>query len=119
MIDVKELRVGNWVNDNGKPRKFIENDFTQDMKDFMPVTLTQEILEKAGFIKLTDLNYERDLIRPKRYEDVVNDKIKIFDFQTGDFSAWNNSYLNTIKHLHQLQNLYFSLTGNDLQINLC
>jgi len=69
---------------------------------FKPIPITEEWLLKAGFEKdETDWWYIDDF-GVKRYD---ND---CFVFYT----------LNTIiKFLHQLQNLYFALTGEELTIN--
>lgn len=82
--------------------------FTEWQAD--PIPLTAEILEKAGFEPLDygsrDTSYyipERDndfFLRYYVLEDVVRHEGK------------------EIKYLHQLQNLYFALTGEELKIDV-
>lgn len=124
-MKASELRIGNFVHLKGYPA--VEFPLSERRALMVltkgygvePIPLTEDWLVRFGFEKKTELNYERDLVRKLVYksERAVNDKIKIFDFKTGEFSAWNSGYLNTIKHVHQLQNLYFALTGNELLIN--
>jgi hypothetical protein len=70
-----------------------------------PIPLTEEWLVRFGFEKhkTTDIypTYAKGLIN-------VNDGV-----------VWvvNNGFLNHIKHVHQLQNLYFALTGRELTLN--
>jgi hypothetical protein len=41
---------------------------------------------------------------------------KVWDYSIGK-SFGNTTHISFIKYLHQLQNLYFALTGEELQIN--
>ena len=75
-----------------------------DTENIEPIPLTEEWLIKMGFI---------------------TDKLNGFDHYKGDFEIclpnyfmWKDSLLNSIKHVHQLQNLYFALTSKELKIKL-
>jgi hypothetical protein len=86
------------------------------------VELTPEILEKAGFKEDKEGSYLGSLEEsyPLYYNGI---NIAIIH---GEYRLWINieedmhySFEWTvIKYLHQLQNLFFSLTGQELQINL-
>ena len=72
-------------------------------------TLTEEILLKCGYIK-----------EQYAYYDKFN---QIYLSITGEwhfapFCTNDADSLIKIKYLHQLQNLYFALTGQELEINL-
>ena len=79
-----------------------------------PIPLTPEILEKCGF---------ENKKLGKDYWELPNEKCingwsEEFTFYLPYFEM--NTYTGTvsIKALHQLQNLYFALTGEELKINL-
>lgn len=74
-----------------------------------PIPLTDEILLKCGFIK-TDCFYYTYRCPFTLWYDNFND---------GSYNALSetNNIARNIKHLHQLQNLFFALTGNEL--NTC
>ncbi len=73
-----------------------------------PIPLSEEVLLKAGFVKMDDkhnffiLGYEVNL--------KIDKNIK--------WIAWCNTVLTNveIKHLHQLQNLFYSLVGEELEV---
>lgn len=78
--------------------------------DLKTVPLTTEILQKVGFIIVMDEDGQAALIqRGKNKIDGVWIKRKGFKI--------DGPYLY-INHLHQLQNLYFALTGEELKIEL-
>jgi hypothetical protein len=138
MIQANELRIGNWfsyvlkygvwttkyekvesIHDNGVnvysssfyDSTVIEADY--EFKDINPVPLTPEILEKAGFkeylkgIAFTNDHYVINLKEGKFFRWEVE----------GGYGAWF-ILSDYCQYVHQLQNLYFALTGEELQINL-
>jgi hypothetical protein len=129
MIKANDLRLGNWVNRkywNPEPnnerfsydavRVGIIKPMTANLilkgksiiakypiEDLQPITLTPELLEKSGFEKENDYwNLEG---------------FKIWHDGKG-FYHINSELLVHIDYLHQLQNLFYSLTGTELEINL-
>ena len=85
------------------------------------ISLTEEILLKCGFIKTEEYyaaNEENIDVYTKGSFDVA--------FIDNEYKLWieidEDSYYNfawtKIKYVHQLQNLYFTLTGQELEINL-
>lgn len=129
MISANELRIGNWITAlyfgyigyHSNKREIIqvgsvdeEDDRVNITVDFEgerlfwgqtePIELTKEILLKCGF---TTCPYDNNLLRcPKGYYQVY----------LGDplvFRTPGTSLVNVL-HLHQLQNLYFALTGHEL-----
>jgi len=112
-MEVKELRIGNLVN-----HKFGELEYSEvkglgedyvdikevtwefpDVEDFEPIPLTEDWLLKFGFKR-----WGKDCF----YLGVV----KIHHRQRGFVLA---KRYGVIKHVHELQNLYFALTGKELQ----
>jgi hypothetical protein len=122
MIKAEELRIGNWVEIT-KPRhgetfikvESIANDIINlefreySFFELKPILLTEEILLKCGFEDETD-NQPFDL-GVRTYD---NGTISIdSNFEVG---LGRNSHF--VKYLHQLQNLYYALTGEELKVDL-
>lgn len=127
-MKASELRIGNYITrfgDNvvvdGIDKKHRnDTDYYIRIKEdrelgywldqFKPIVLTEEILLKCGLEKRKDGNF--NLFKQSKV-DIVIDK---------EFSAWKcdgiNFSVGCIKYLHQLQNLYFALTGEELNIKL-
>lgn len=113
MIKANELRVGNWVTG-----AFGENAPFQIMKGFQiddcvdtyfPILLTPEILERCGF------EFIKNEYLLKAFSIVFQQNIFKFYYDYLDKGDYNEIFVQ-IKYLHQLQNLYFVLTGEELEI---
>lgn len=78
--------------------------------NYQPIPLTEEILLKCGFIKLDKEDYFYILQYDMNLK--IGEDLKLI--------AWYDLALNNvkIKYLHQLQNLYFALTGSELNVKL-
>lgn len=79
------------------------------LEDFIPIPLSHDILEKCGFVKriddmILDIDDDTFLCKYPDSEDV---------FLFHDFII-ATKYMCRIQYLHQLQNLIFCLTGNEL-----
>ena len=143
-MNANELRISNWIADRGgkqwkidhwesknkvsaKPpvheidgHKFEGHPLTEEVEYLQPVLLTQEILLKCGFkYNLDDDEYtigENDCFSVI----FINNPniIKIMYKQT--YIGCESDYIIFLKfqYLHQLQNLYFALTNEELQIEL-
>ena len=104
MIQVNELRVGNWVLEDGEYKKLKSMWDFDDIDDFDPIPLTEEILLKCGF----ERNHYGGLYLLSKFD---------FDLTKEGYFLVDNVRVHC-KHLHQLQNLYFALTGTELKIKL-
>jgi hypothetical protein len=127
MILKRELRIGNLISRadlaSQEPRfetiiELGEKAVTSgpikvicDYKDLNPIPLTEDILLKCGFKKI-GTNFENGFL-------ILHGNLKTgtFDFL---LNIPNESKYNVtvIQHLHQLQNLYFALTNQELEIKL-
>lgn len=130
-MESEELRIGNLVYDTYLKRdKFIAGIFLSeiwlaenmdedtDQRSYIelinPILLTEEWFLKFGFIK--DGNYYK--------LDAFNDDLEIIislldvrEFFTNEHLYYNYNYgIVQIKYVHQLQNLIFALTGEELKI---
>jgi hypothetical protein len=114
-MKASELRIGNYVNDRFDAEVTV-CDITHgginlnygystiSIDELKPIPLTEEWLLRFGFDKpfKTVGDFER--------------------WQKGEFRLLNGKLLPLsnveIQHVHQLQNLYFALTGEELEFNL-
>ena len=114
-MEARELRIGNYII-NGIGEVFEANGETINsfrvgqslLGIFKPIPLTEEWLIKFGFIQYGD---EGEYFKHK--------KLFAFEFlnQGIEFKVYFSDVVFThVKHVHQLQNLYFSLTGKELTI---
>jgi hypothetical protein len=132
-MQANELRIGNWVNEFGKPKQihsvdilYLEGEDDTDFGDmYEPIPLTPEILEKCGLKQ-----YENFIEIKGQTIGVIFPVIEIHkedwepEYQAGTYvysglgDPESYGFKVKIEYLHQLQNLYFALTGEELQINL-
>jgi hypothetical protein len=123
-MEVKDLRIGNYiqykkghlskvdcidimdefgtVTVSGLDSKYIDGSYS--LEHFEPIPLTEEWLIKFGYDDLSDRNenviaYAKDSVHTKG-----------FWFRPID------GYTRKLEYVHQLQNLYHALTGNELEI---
>ena len=117
MIKANELRVGNWVLLGAKKRLYHEVDSICAWGEgtaLHPIPLTPEILEKCGFRQQGKRNLYSDG-KLAFMEDADGFTFFIKDVSNVLYKSVANS---KIYYLHQLQNLYFALTGDELKIEL-
>ncbi len=98
-VDPKDLRIGNLVDyfdeteDMWYDNFEIEDLYKYDTDCYKPIPLTEEWLKKLGC----------DCV----YQSKIN---------KGFFYVINEEDTLEVKYVHQLQNLYFALTGEDLVV---
>lgn len=133
MIQANELRVGLWFKreipgrneawediqiDEGIMYSIFSESLEYALNDLYPIPLTPEILERAGFVKtehkLPLLTYY-DYRLGNCVASVIPSGIEI-EFCGLDIEE--RTYITKVNHIHQLQNLYFALTGTELTIKL-
>lgn len=128
---VEELRVGNLV-------QTLNNDFfdgdaidwsldmfywvaecVYNIEDFKPIPLTEEILLDCGFSITCDpenVHYKINVCNEYNEKFVINRKVgyDVFYIQHKDCNDYLH-FTTQIKHVHQLQNLFHSITGQELE----
>jgi hypothetical protein len=124
-MNSNELRIGNWVLYEGKPTK-VDEIFFGEFKHLKaePIELTAEVLEKYDFENtgsnwytkkyFTDCKEALELIRIDINANTFRASIENDDSE--DEPAYT---AKPVKHLHQLQNLFYALTGEEINITLC
>jgi hypothetical protein len=104
-MKASELRIGNWFKEDILEQTFAQItaeqilDFYDDPLDdfYKPIPLTEEWLFKFGFERKYDTCFQ--------YKDfILNDKFIMMDI---DITI-------QLKYVHELQNLYFALTREEL-----
>lgn len=124
----QDLRYGNYIYDDYKEVHKVEQVSSKDCKDWnkqpevilskinglkgfyqsndvFPIPLTEEWLLELGFQK-----------KEKGYAKLT-EMMEIFEISFGKHIEINRvSFNNQIKYVHQLQNLYFALTGEELTL---
>lgn len=130
ILKPQDLRIGNWVYFTDFPvlNKPVQVDIKNVLEEilehqpswfFKPIPLTPEMLGKAGFEKWDNGEYFTR----------VDEYISLHIYEDGRYVFWSGSADdessftvigkdNRIQYLHQLQNLFFSLTGKELKVNL-
>lgn len=119
-MEAKELRIGNYVEYAGETVKISgvteENPFIDmitvdylEYDEIFPIPLTEEWLVKLGFSEIGGCN-EKDFTNGD-YNIFINSigEVNFLFFREGD-------WYQKISYVHQLQNLYFALTGEELTI---
>jgi hypothetical protein len=116
-MEAKELRIGNLVYQFGIPPAVEVIRLTKDkiLIDASPIPITEEWLIKFGFYEYDRMG-ENIFFSIKPHNDMnwnlhFNRNILSVSFKD---LIWDKSF--EIKHVHQLQNLYFALTGEELTI---
>jgi hypothetical protein len=125
MIQANELRIGNLISytieddlDERKKWSEVSEIDAVDIlhltkfkdKNYKPIPLTEEWLLKFGFVK-------------QRHEYIKGDYCLTLITDTTSWLLAENTnvffYIGTnLDYVHQLQNLYFALTGQELTLNL-
>lgn len=143
-MTANEVRHGNYVMYDGRffQIDIIASEFPTlktpefgigvvDWNNIHPVPLTEEILLKCGFSysqpltlwKLPNSNiiYEYDDEEEDScnyYVHFYHDGEHLIIESSNEHGEVSNMKFKHIKHLHQLQNLYFAITGQKLEIKL-
>lgn len=137
-MDARELRIGDWIQTpNGIDTVFEVHCISEPIingwyaADISPIPLTEEWLTRFGFDKDSEFWYSihfacyTEMGGDRIYDLSINPEIGkcIVEFvgyhgtpiEDGEGSGFAMSdYL--VQHVHTLQNLYFALTGAELEI---
>jgi hypothetical protein len=126
MIPANELRIGNWAYDNKLNGCIRFTSFhglcniENKPDDYDPIPLTPEVLEKCGFLD-TGTRYigtpDEPIVWSSGYEEIRKDFGRYEYVLYSD--EWDSNLKSiTVDYVHQLQNIYFAITGEELTVNL-
>ena len=120
MIDPKELRLGNlvWDNDWEKPLPvtIISGEYFGNSD---PIPITEEWLVKSG--RWVDMEYGGGRISGLFGDGVNSGFLLEYEEDVWIFEIGYDSYYGEdipLKYLHELQNLYYALTKEEVAFNL-
>ena len=133
-MKANELRIGNWVKIPDKPEEIIipcieakvqgiglfgnieflntpqKKGVVWSVKSITGILLTEQWLKEFGFGKVR-FNYEKEWLLLHKHM-----KRGTFDFLINEPHS-NKLHITQLINVHQLQNLYFALTGEELTKN--
>jgi hypothetical protein len=117
MLNPNELRIGNWIETPTGVRQVFEvsedaiNGFKTNITTSKPILLTHELLWFCGFREKASIMSKSN----------AAGEFSISWYNETHKKIWkDNRYLGILplQNLHHLQNLYFSLMGVELDVNL-
>jgi len=117
MLQSKDLRIGNYIMQGGKitcveklSRSIDDWDRTNGKRtqDCQPIPITEEWLLKFGFEYHHNTPHPNKVFRKSHSEGFIDLEQIIHYYYGGSFTSVECRYV------HQLQNLYFALTGEEL-----
>lgn len=122
----KELRIGNYVEWNKENYDVdgidcvsiqVDNGWVHTpIEEFSPIPLTEEWLVKFGFEQGDQRGYFPPKFLKKYTPVLVENKIEV-EFIDEKILMWMEGNTNVhMRYVHQLQNLYFAITGEELTI---
>jgi hypothetical protein len=131
-FEATDFRLGNWFLGNGYMQQvtletfeYLLNERFYPHKAIQGVPLTPEILESTGFeiergwgiiFRMGDLPVGIEMSDDSFY---LSHRQPQYDGFGGiENERWERINPSNISYVHQLQNLYFALTGEELPINL-
>ena len=125
-MEAKELRIGNYYIDIDDKLTELsgyelyemtikENTESLGETEFRPIPLTEEWLVKFGFYYGDSVDYGYLWLKCKMGEFYVRPSYLGGFYWGFDYNNEINGQ-NNIKHVHQLQNLYFALTNEELKL---
>jgi len=125
MIKINELRIGNiillsWKNAVNPSTRKVDLGAFMDLAsngsgsayNYEPIPLTEEWLSKFGFDKIG-----KNFRKFYEYNPNLKEFVLYYNNSTGFYEIKANNLMCTILSVHQLQNLYFALTGKELELS--
>ena len=109
-----ELRIGNWVQTKQTEKQFQVTTSTFEVlsvveSQYKPIPLTEEWLVKFGFKFDGHCSFWKSDIELTK--DTGEEYYSVFNTHGNSLNRDG-----IVEHVHQLQNLYFALTGEELTI---
>lgn len=116
-VKVEELRSGNWINSVNAGEAFAlpttELFYIADNPEgYEPIPLTEEWLVKFGWGKSDEHEFANN-INP-HFVFIFDTHFKRLRLEVDNNEASLDVPMPQIQHVHQLQNLYYALTGQEL-----
>lgn len=134
-MKANELRIGNWVEFENEQMQLHEFNHNLQLLSFKtslggiygpgipheemkPIPLAEEWLKKFGFIEM--FTKKGMYLKPLGNEITIDDRDFLFNIENKYVYQDNEITVDPlgtpVQYVHQLQNLYFTLTGQELTI---
>jgi hypothetical protein len=121
-MEAKNLRIGNYIESNGEIHEVFELDWDADRcrvnyigdNNYNPLAISKERLIKYGFEKDDD-----NMLFIEIPNQVDGKLIFYFSEALGVvylYDEENDVDINSYKYEHELQNLFFALSGKELEL---
>lgn len=125
-MKAKELRIGNWVQDEHEVVQYVyrlwkggaelsENedgsgDIDYEEDEIFGIPISEKWVIKLGFKDVSNSVEKHFVIDDFNWYSSLNEVIVELDNGLSEHTLWTDC-----KHVHELQNLFFALTGNELK----
>ena len=109
-MEAKELRIGNWIYSN-TDKDIYRVDLIESWRNYLSISailLTEEWLLRFGF------EYINETIGYANERHYISQTRSGLDWLFMPFCTNDEDCYIKISYVHQLQNLYFALTGKEL-----
>lgn len=123
-MKASEIRLGNYLQFGDYELEVdinvIRDFYVYKQNGLKPIPLTEDILLKCGFDVITNVNDFTENYWNKQKDCSINVETYVFNGKIErlyKYRIFETKRLKSIIYLHQLQNLYFALTGEELNIN--
>ena len=115
-LKATELRIGNLINPDNPIMVEAWMLLPESKINFIGIPLTEDILVKLGFFKSSNNWFRFTFGASKNVKEITTLHYNLTSYTTSLFGdeALEAVYLKEIRYLHQLQNVFFSLTGEEL-----
>jgi len=112
-MDAKELRIGNYVLFENYPELIKESYYLRPplLIHLDPIPLTEEWLLKIGFELRNGYTHKTDGYKVYYLDISSTCRINCDSFNNYEYAEFRGF---KFKYVHQLQNLYFAITGEEL-----
>ena len=126
-MKANELRIGNIIRYKGQPKivRWVKDDsigirkknlqpITISINEIENITLTEGLLLKCGFTREKH-GFTIQIVNNLDFVIDLENELTGYGLNWKDSACYRFKYINQV---HQLQNLYFSLTGEELTVKL-
>jgi hypothetical protein len=114
-MKANELRIGNWVRQRESDTYIQIEQYllcNEELCHYQPIRLTEDWMFKFGFYETTKEHYVSGLYTLNKPDGFYINK-ETMCYCDIDYEGTTNDRIK-IQYVHQLQNLYFALTGEEL-----
>lgn len=139
MLQPEQLRIGNWILEDSTIYTYgtskterpidlsdfqVEDDYWYDHWDMIkPIPLNEDWLRNFKFADGNEFENTRGRWTKKKFAIMKTDWAEeestwnLISTPNGDLTYWRHGKIPHIQYVHQLQNLFYALIGEELTLN--